>query len=366
MSHQPAHGHEKNALGLSYINTSPPPGEMALGNALYSIAQGSPSSGIFATGECSSTCAVPLSTGLTAQRIAGASFPQFAPVLMAPPPSTSGPHYYLQNPEHQYMQNGVMGASAIPLHDVQYSYPLYTGQQFVTSPSLMTCNSLTEHQPMQYMACPPSMQMQYQYTTTPFTYAPIPSQSSRPVSASSSGSPEETLMTPLLVHDTHPDLPTQYMTPMTSSSSFSTPSTMLGLLHGVEGMSCVSFPPPGSFAHDVHSSGHSPSAPSRVQPPRLARRHTGDLPFSDSPLSRSGQHSRKPYDLAYHPLRQPSSYNGSQGNHFPNPMLSLENTYMAKQRIACEGCRCESHPFVRGNCSELTVAIPGLLAKKLK
>lgn len=150
-------------------------------------------------------------------------------------------------------------------------------------------------------------------------------------------------MTPLLMHDPTSDHATHYVAPMTLDSSFSTPTTISGLPQGMEGMSCVSFPQPGVFAYDMQPAGIPQSVPPQVQPllqpPPLPRRSTGDLPFSDSPLSRSGPRSRKPYDLAYHPTRQPVSYTNSQGQPSPAPMLSMHDTFMAKQRIACEGCR---------------------------
>jgi hypothetical protein len=281
---------------------------------------------------------------LMEQWFAGTAFPQSAPVVMPPQPSISAPHFFVHNPEHQYMQNGVVPGGTVPLNDVQYPYPIYVagGQHFVTSPSYMPYDQRADQLPVQYVNCPPSMSLPtYQYTTAPFTYAPIPSQSSRPVSSSSSSSPEETLMTPLLVNDTHFDRTTHYMTPLTTDTSFSASSTMMALPHGAGDMSCATYHQPSFSAHDSHLSGPSQLAPSQVQPPPLPRRHTGELPFSDTPLSRSGPRSYKPYDLAYHPLRQPSSYTDSQGNPLPNAVMSLHNTYMAKQRIACEGCRCK-------------------------
>ena len=240
-----------------------------------------------------------------------------------------------------------MGASAIAIHEVPYAYPVHIagGQHLVAQPSFIQSDSRVEHQSMPCMASQPYVHVPaYQYLpSSHFTQATMLSQSSRPASASSSGSPEEILMTPLLVENS---LARHYMTPVTLDSSFSTPTTMSGVPHSTDGMACVPLPQPGFFAYDTQSPSLPQSVPPQAQAtaqlPSCPRRSGRDLPFSDSPLSRSAPRSRKPYDLADHPMRQPWSYMNAQGQPASGTVISMDNTYMAKQRIACEGCRGKS------------------------
>jgi hypothetical protein len=143
-------------------------------------------------------------------------------------------------------------------------------------------------------------------------------------------------MTPLLHTELeHSTNQSQYLfnTPFESPSS--TSPSLMGLAHGLEEMSCLPQPISATFGSDLQK----PSISFR-RPPLLARRSTDDLPFTDSPLSRHAPYRQKPYEVTSSNIQRLSSHSRYEAGDQPTAQLSLDNT-LAKQRIACQGCRGE-------------------------
>lgn len=233
----------------------------------------------------------------------------------------------------------MMMPNLMPTGDGLFPRSVYLMPGQFSSPSYTTYDNHLNSYPVTYTSCQQPAPLPI-YQSTPHPYFPTTLQPSRPVtSSSSSGSPDQMLMTPLMVDDMHHvENHRHYMTSIALEPPFSTPSTMQGLAHGLEGMSCLPHYGSGGF---TKSSGFEEAAAVPHQPPLLLRRNTDDLPFTDSPLSRSPPHQRKPYDVASHHLRRPLSHHDYQSNGPPNAVLSLDNNFLTKQRIACQGCRGE-------------------------
>lgn len=267
--------------------------------------------------------------------LSGAQYAPFAPHTTAfqTPPADFG--FYVQQQEHLANQNTMMTPSLLLLSDGFAHRPLYMMGGSYHSPSFTTWHSRIDPYPQTYTTLQPPPIPLYQQTS--FAYNPTALQQSRPVTSSSSGSPDEALMTPLLhTESQHTDNQSQYLSSMAFESPFSTSPSMLGLAHGLEGMSCLPQPVSPSFSSDYQK-----TSTTSHQPPPLARRNTDDLPFTDSPLSRSATYRQKPYDVTSSHTQRPSSHLNYQSGGKPTAQLSVDNNFLAKQRIACQGCRGE-------------------------
>lgn len=243
--------------------------------------------------------------------------------------------FYVQQQDHLARQNLMMLPSLLPVNGglVPRAQHMVGGSHY--SPSFNSYDSRVDSYPMTYTTSqPPSMPL---YQHTPFAYNPTALQQSRPVTSSSSGSPDEVLMTPVLHTELqHSDNSSHYVSSMAFESPFLTSPSMLGLAHGLEGMSCLPQPISATLGSE-----HQDAIITSHRPPPLARRNTDDLPFTDSPLSRGTTYRHKPYDDTSSVLKPPSSHLNYPSDGQRTAQLSLDNNFRDKQRIACQGCRGE-------------------------
>lgn len=222
-----------------------------------------------------------------------------------------------------------------PSHNYLAQRPLYMVAGQHSSPSYVAYNHHLQPCPTYTSLQHPSLSL---YQNTPLTYSPMAMQQSRPVTSSSSGSPDEALMTPLLGHDPQQSGDqSQYFSTMPLESPFAISPSMIGLSHGLKGMSCLPQTISGAFA-----SADQDASRNALRPPPLPKRNTDDLPFTDSPLSRSVPSRQKPYDVKPRPTQRPTSMEFYSSVN-PTAVLSLDNNFLGKQRIACQGCRGQYH-----------------------
>ncbi|KAJ9107508.1 hypothetical protein QFC21_000964 [Naganishia friedmannii] len=196
-------------------------------------------------------------------------------------------------------------------------------------------------------------------------YSHMPVRAMRPASTSSSDSPDEILMTPFMVQGNQGLDPTQYVSYIQSQPAFAPSVTPMPIglqLNGISGMYGPSTARTSSASiqtvNNPEATEHQgPTVEQPVQPP-LCRRHTDSLPFSHSPLKRTIMGSSKPYDSSpSERLRRPLSAIDTPINSRGMGFLAIDNAYVAKQRIACQGCRekklkCTGASPVCYNCSK--------------
>ncbi|KAJ9123249.1 hypothetical protein QFC22_001445 [Naganishia vaughanmartiniae] len=252
----------------------------------------------------------------------------------------------------------------IPNAGSHLSQPIYFLPGYTHSPSMRQASYVETAEPSSsafpsYMLPGPVLQTPYH----DLRYSHVPLQSLRPVSSSSSGSPDEILMTPFLVQGSHGPDATPYLSYLQAEPTY-TPSVMpipMGPRpKAASGTYAASTGRTSSAStqtvYERHTEDSNPKD-ERPIPPPLRRRHTDSLPFSDSPLKRPTSVAAKPYGSPADRLRRPLSAVDHPMNSLGMGSLRLDNSYVAKQRIACQGCRekklkCTGAHPVCYNCSK--------------
>jgi hypothetical protein len=175
----------------------------------------------------------------------------------------------------------------------------------------------------------------------------LPMQSVRPVSSSSSESPDEIILTPYMVQGSQSFNATPYMHYIQADPAYTPsaiPMPMGAPVDGANGMYASSSTVRTSSTsiqnlQEPYAKENPKPTTERSIPPSLRRRHTDSLPFSEGPLKHPTRVPVKPYDNASDRLRRPISAMDYPLNSLGTGFLELDNNYVAKQRIACQGCR---------------------------
>lgn len=186
----------------------------------------------------------------------------------------------------------------------------------------------------------------YQTAHDDMGYSHMPMQPLRPVSSSSSESPDEILMTPFMVQGSHSLNATPYLSYIQAEPTYASSVMPMSMQSQPKGISGMYTPSTGRTSAVSIQTAHEPRFPEiqsstaeQPLPPPLRRRHTDSLPFSDGPLKRPAGIATKPYDSTSDRLRRPLSAINHPTNTLGMGFLGLDNSYVAKQRIACQGCR---------------------------
>jgi hypothetical protein len=352
----------ENALGLTNITALATPDGMTASSYKSEHLPpqyAPPSDGTSSIGECVDAATQRGNPNCVCPAASGAQFGPFgthAPAFQTPAADFG---FYVQQQDQLPSQNTLMIPNLMqPGTDHLAHRPIYMLGGEYCSPSYVAYDNRMDSYPVAYTSYQhPSLPL---FQHTPLTYNPTAMQQSRPVTSSSSGSPDEALMTPLLNNDPqHSDSHLLCVSTMPLESPFSTSPSTGGLAHGLEGMSCMPQAISGAF-----TSAQQSASMSSLRPPPLPRRNTDDLPFTDSPLSRSAPSRQKPYDVKSHSTQRPSSMDFQSSVH-PTAVLSLDSNFLGKQRIACQGCRGKPYE-IHLDSFWLIIVIPCLTEKKLK